>query len=183
MHARPLLRSALTTALCAATLACGGDGADVPMRDSAVADAASDTVIAAAPAPSSSDSVYSSQLLPVSMRIPAAWADRWRAREIAPTDAEGGFPGSLHAVRFDYRPSGEGAQQQPLFALIAYRRAEWTAPETSAIQAEEVAARGDTVYVAVVATANPYAPGSREAQQWSALRLSADDVRSRLELR
>jgi len=130
------------------------------------------------------DLVYDHQAAGFTLTFPTSWHGRYDVDARSGPIAAARWPLAMHAITFLYTPVEPDEPQTPLVTVLVYRRAGWNqiapGPEPPGVV---VAEQGDDVYVAAVAESNPFPPGSRDGQNFDAMRLTAAQVKEGLTLR
>ena len=123
--------------------------------------------------------VYESPEAGFRFRLPPAWQGHYRIASTHGDDARAQHLGASHVVTFLYTPEAEGATEQPLLRLVVLPRDEWTRVSNSAAPATgTVVSEGSrAVYLAELASANPYDPASPDGRRFARMTVSLDDVK------
>jgi len=129
------------------------------------------------------DLIYDHQAAGFTLTFPPSWHDRYDVDARSGPIAAARWPLTTHAITFVYKPVEPDQPQPELMTVLVYHRADWNqiaagpgAPGTV------VAEQGDDVYVAAVASSNPFPSGSSDAINFNAMRLTTDDVKQALTL-
>lgn len=129
------------------------------------------------------DLIYDHQAAGFTLTFPPSWHDRYDVDARSGPIAAARWPLTIHAITFVYKPVEPDQPQPELMTVLVYHRAGWE--EIAAgpgAPGKVVAEQGDDVYVAAVASSNPFPAGSGDAVNFNAMRLTAGDVKEALTL-
>jgi hypothetical protein len=127
------------------------------------------------------DLVYDDQAAGFTLTFPPSWHDRYDVDARSGPIAAAQWPLTGHAIAFIYKPVEPDQPQVALVTVLVYHHADWDRIAAGQdLPGTVVAEQGDDVYVAAVAQANPFPPGSRDAQNFDAMRLTTAGVKEGL---
>ncbi|HET6348081.1 MAG TPA: hypothetical protein VFH88_03265 [Candidatus Krumholzibacteria bacterium] len=114
----------------------------------------------------------------VRLNPPASWdPDRVEVRTVSGKDADAMVPGADYSVTFDYRAEQPAHHDEPLLTLLVMHKTAWE-KASSSVHGEAIDSTGDWVFVASTPDVNPYRRDLLDADQFEAMRLSMDDIRT-----
>ena len=116
-------------------------------------------------------------------RLRFHWPNDWPARRlelvtVTGPEARARQRDAIRWIAIEYTPDDETQPEAALFRVAVLRRSDWLLQSARPGLAEgvEVATSREHVAVATVAPANPYPPGSRDADIFEALMPSLPDI-------
>ncbi len=130
------------------------------------------------------DLIYDHRAAGFTLAFPPSWHDRYDVDARSGPIAAAQWPYASHAVAFTYKAVEPDQPQPVLLTILVYRRVNWNAiaGEAGGPPGMAIAEQDDDVYVAAVADSNPFPEGSRDGQNFEAMRLTASQVKDALTL-
>jgi hypothetical protein len=109
---------------------------------------------------------------------PLSWdPDRIQVVTLSGTDAAAQERGADYAVSFNYKAEQPAHENASLLRLLVLRRSQWTRIADDAAPGEVIDSTGEWVFVASLPQKSPYRPDLLDADQFTAMQMSLDEVR------